>query len=106
MNYGKKKPLDPELSEQTRSRLQGFRAGSIFNAFVELEGIINKSALARQYFHKSQGWLSQRINGCVSCDRKMEFTAVEARELAAAFKDIARRLDGLAAEIEAAADKD
>lgn len=27
-------------------------------------------------------------------------------ELAAAFKDIARRLDGLAAEIEAAADKD
>ena len=106
MNYGKKKPLDPELSEQTRTTLQGFRAGSIFNAFVEPEGIINKSALARQYFHKSQGWLSQRINGGVSCDKKMESSADEARQLADAFKDIARRLDGLAREIEDAADRD
>ena len=35
-------------------------------AFLELDGLINKSKLAEQYFNKSQAWLSQKINGTVS----------------------------------------
>lgn len=106
MYYGKKKMFNPESTERSREEVKKFRSGAIFNAFIELEGIINKSALARQYFHKSQAWLSQRINGCTICDKEKSFTPKEARELASAFKDIARRLEGLATEIEEAADND
>lgn len=106
MYYGKKKVLDPDSLVRSRAEVTKFRNGAIFNAFAELEGIINKSALARQYFHKSQSWLSQRINGSTMCNKEMAFNAIEARELATAFRDIAARLTGLAAEIEAVADID
>lgn len=106
MYYGKKKAFDPARLEQSRDEVRKFRSGAIFNAFLELEGIINKSALARQYFNKSQAWFSQRLNGCTMCDKAMAFNAAEARELADAFRDIAFRLQGLAAEIDEAADKD
>ncbi|MDE5901853.1 MAG: DUF5053 domain-containing protein [Muribaculaceae bacterium] len=106
MYYGKRIPHNPGNLEEARSNVVRFRNGAVFNAFLELEGIINKSALARQYFGKSQAWLSQRINGSTMCDRQMAFTAEEARQLADAFRDLATRLNGLAAEIYSAADTD
>ncbi|MDE7081609.1 MAG: DUF5053 domain-containing protein [Muribaculaceae bacterium] len=104
MYYGKQIPHNPQKAEEARNKVTQFRNGAVFNAFLELEGIINKSALARQYFGKSQGWLSQRINGCTMCDRKMAFSPDEARQLADAFRDIAHRLNGLASEIDTVAD--
>lgn len=104
MYFGKKKPYDPEKTESDRSKVVTYRNGAIFNAFLEMDGILNKSALARQYFEKSQSWLSQKINGSMIDSKSQSFTPDEARKMAEAFRDIARRLEGLAAEIDAAAD--
>lgn len=106
MNYLKKELLNPEEYEKTRAKCISYRGGSISVAFNELDGIINKTALTRDYFHKSQGWFSQRLNNAHVCRSDVEFKPAEARQLAAAFRDIARRLTGLAAEIEAVADID
>lgn len=98
--------MNPELHEIHRAATIDCRSGAIFNAFVELDGIINKSALARQYFDRSQSWLSQRLNGSTVNNTATEFTATEARQLADALRDIARRLGALADEIADVADVD
>ena len=96
-------------------------------AFLELDGLINKSKLAEQYFNKSQAWLShslsglinktqlseqyfertqswfsQKLNGCEVCNKERSFTPAEYHQLAEAFRHIARRLEQHAAEIDAA----
>lgn len=106
MYQGKRKIFDPERHEQTRAEVISNRSGAIFNAFTELEDIINKTELARQYFGRSHSWLSQRLNGSMVNNARKEFSAGEARQLAGSFRDIARRLDALASEIEGAADVD
>ena len=41
-----------------------FREGAIFVAFFDLDGLLNKTAIARQYFGMSQKWkLSSGIGG-------------------------------------------
>ena len=71
-------------------------------AFLELDGLINKSKLAEQYFNKSQAWLSQKINGTVSHGARQRFSPADYHQLAEAFRHIARRLEQHAAEIDAA----
>lgn len=106
MDYLKKNIANQERRGPIREEVVSYRSGAISNAFIELDGIINKSALARDYFGRSQGWLSQRIHGAHVCSTVVQFKPAEARELAAAFRDIARRLTGLAGEIESVADID
>lgn len=106
MDYLKKEIANPERREQIRQEVISYRNGAISNAFLELDGIINKSAFVRDYIHKSQGWFSQRLHGAHVCCTDVSFKPDEARQIAAAFRDIARRLEGLAAEIEAVADVD
>lgn len=106
MNYLKKEIFNPQRYEEDRARCVTYRGGAISVAFDELDGIINKSAIARDYFQRTQGWFSQKLNGCTLCRKKQEFSEPEARQLAAAFRDIARRLNGLASEIETAAATD
>lgn len=104
MNYLKKKVLNPDLYEEHRKETVKFRDGAISTAFDELDGIINKSAMARDYFGKSQSWFSQKLNGCNVSNATAAFTAQEAHQLAAAFRDLSVRLSGLADEIEFVAD--
>ncbi len=103
MYLGTRKFYDPEQSERNREALIATKTGAVANTFIELEGLINKTQLAAQYFNKSQAWLSQKINGCVSHNRKAEFSETEYHRLAEAFRDIARRLEAHADEIDAAA---
>ena len=79
------------------------KQGAVWNAFVELEGLINKTQLAQQYFNKTHGWLSQKLHGCTVIDTKKSFTDPEYHQLADAFRDIAKRLNAHADEIDAAA---
>ena len=79
------------------------KSGATFVAFMELKGVINNSGLARQYFQRSSSWLLQRINGNVVFDKKAGFRPEEYQQLSDAFRDIARRLQRHADEIEAAA---
>ncbi len=71
-------------------------------AFHELDGLINVSKLAKEYFHKSQSWLAQKINGYDVCNKKRGFTEEEYKQLTAAFRDIAKRLNEYADAIDAA----
>ncbi len=78
------------------------KSGAVWVAMLELNGIINLSAVAKQYFNRSHAWLSQRIHGCTVMNKKMEFKEAEYHQLAEAFRDIAKRLQAHADEIDAA----
>lgn len=103
MYLGKREILNKEKYEALRAEDIKDKQGATQVAFSELEGLLNTSALARQYFDRSPGWLSQRINGNMVFNKKAGFRPQEYAQLAEAFRDIARRLEAHAAEIEAAA---
>lgn len=102
MYSGKRNIKDPEKYEELRKIELVDKSGATFIAFTELEDIINRTQLARQYFNRSHAWLSQKIHGATVLNRKRSFTEDEYRKLADAFRDIARRLEAHAAEIDAA----
>lgn len=85
-----------------RAMLITTKPGAVWVAFNELNGLINKTQVAEQYFKRSQGWLSQKLNGCTLHKKKQAFTEAEYHELAEAFRDIARRLNAHADEIDSA----
>ena len=58
MYQGKRRIMNPERHEEYRSQAISFRGGAIFNAFIDLEDIINKSVFAGTYMNHSQYWLS------------------------------------------------
>ncbi|MDE7396421.1 MAG: DUF5053 domain-containing protein [Muribaculum sp.] len=92
---------DPEFR---RTKHLESKSGAVFVAFLELNGLINNSALARQYFDRSPAWLLQRINGNTVFNKKAGFRPDEYHQLADAFRDIARRLEKHADEIDAASE--
>lgn len=100
MYLGKRKFFDPQLAEENRKTVVSFKEGAIFNSFLELEGLINKSAIAKQYFGKTQSWFSQKLHGATVCDKQRSFTSEEAHQLAESFRDIAKRLSAHADEID------
>lgn len=89
-----------EEYNETRKDIISTKRGAIYNAFIELENLINKSALSEQYFAKSSSWISQRINGCVVRKKEQSFNENECHLLAEAFRDIAKRLKAHANEID------
>ena len=94
--------MHPDEYNERRKEIISTKDGAVWNAFTELENLINKSALAHQYFGKSQSWLSQRIHGCTVMNKEMAFKPEEYSQLAESFRDIARRLQVHADEIDAA----
>lgn len=100
-----KKPTFEQMCDPAfrRAELVSEKMGAVWVAFNELKGLLNKSQLAEQYFKRTQSWLSQKINGCEVCNSQRSFTDSEYLQLADAFRDIARRLEAHAAEIDAAA---
>lgn len=102
MYLGKRKILDPDEYEERRKKCIEYKADATVTAFSELEDIVNKSQIAKQYFGKSQSWLSQRVNGCIVLKKSMAFKEEEYHQLAEAFRDIAKRLQAHADEIDTA----
>ncbi len=100
MYLGKREIYDKEGSEARRKELIAIKCGAVSNAFIELEGLLNKTQLADQYFKKSHAWLSQKLHGCSVLNRQKKFTEGEYHQLAEAFRDIARRLNAHADEID------
>ena len=100
MYLGKRKYHNPELADQHREETITFKEGAIFTAFLDLDGLINKSAIAKQYFGKTQTWFSQKLNGAIICDKERSFNLEESHQLAEAFRDIAKRLISHAEEID------
>ena len=100
MELSKRKFHNPELAAQHRKETIAFKDGAIFIAFLDLDGLLNKTALSKQYFGKTQGWFSQKLNGATVCDKERSFTVNESHHLAEAFRDIAKRLIAPADEID------
>ena len=90
------------MHEQHRQEIIQNKSGAVWNAFSELEGLINKTQLATQYFNRTHGWLSQKLHGSTVLNRQKGFTEAEYHQLAEAFRHIARRLEAHADEIDAA----
>lgn len=103
MYLGKRKIFNPELHEKNRQEAIETKSGAVWVAFTELEGLVNKAQLATQYFDRTPAWMSQKLNGCTVCNKQRAFTEAEYHRLAEAFRDIARRLEAHADEIDAAA---
>lgn len=106
MYQGKREILNPERHEEHRSQAMSYRGGAIFNAFIDLEDIINKSVFAKTYMKHSQSWFSQKLNECPVGGAKKAFSTSEAETIAESFRDLARRLNCLAEEILAVKDID
>ena len=102
MYLGKREILNPDEYEDRRKKCIEYKPDATATAFSELEDIINKSQLAKQYFGKSQSWFSQRVNGCTVLNKSMAFKEEEYHQLAEAFRDIAKRLMAHADEIDTA----
>lgn len=102
MYLGKRKFFNAELAEQNRREAISFKEGAIYTAFLDLDGLINQTALVKQYFKKSQGWFSQKLHGATVCDKERSFSPAEAHQLAESFRDIANRLLAHADEIDTA----
>ncbi len=101
MYIGKKKILRIDEYNKRRKEIIETKAGAVWNACTELDGLISTQALAEQYFEKSRSWLNKRIRGC-TFDVKEAFNSDEYHQLAEAYRDIAKRLLAHADEIEAA----
>lgn len=103
-----KKPTFEQLCDPIyrREQLVTEKSGAVFVAFNELDSLINKTKLANQYFNKTHAWLSQKLHGCTVLNRQKAFTDAEYHQLAEAFRDIARRLNAHADEIDRAATDD
>ncbi|MBE6305718.1 MAG: DUF5053 domain-containing protein [Bacteroidales bacterium] len=102
MYLGTRKIFNPEQSEANREKVIREKSGAVWNAFVELEGLINKTQIAEQYFGRSQAWFSQKLNGCTLHNKRQAFSEEEYRKLAESFRHIALRLSAHADEIDAA----
>ena len=102
MYLGKRKLMNPQNYDKHRKECIEYKPDATVTAFSELEDIVNKTQIAKQYFGKSQSWFSQRLNGCTVLKKSMAFKEEEFHQLAEAFRDIAKRLQAHADEIDAA----
>lgn len=102
MYLGKREIFNIAEYEERRKKCIEYKPDATVTAFSELEDIVNKSQIAKQYFGKSQSWFSQRLNGCIVLKKSMAFKEEEYHKLAEAFRDIAKRLQAHADEIDAA----
>ena len=102
MYLGKRNIADVAEYEVRRKKCIEYKPDAVVTAFSELEDIINKSQIAKQYFGKSQSWFSQRLNGCTVQNKSRSFKEEEYRTIADAFRNIAKRLNAHADEIDAA----
>ena len=106
MNYLKKNILNPQSYEENREKCVNYRLGAISTAFDGLDGILNDSALVRDYMECAEPDFNAKKEATQLLRAADAFKPEEARRLAGAFRDIASRLSGLATEIEAVADID
>lgn len=84
---------DPVRAERNRRKGASFKT-AVLSALLDLDRLINKSALAKQYLGKTHGWFSQKLHRPMMCDRQRSFSDEELRRLSDAYRDIARRLAG------------
>lgn len=85
-----------------RAEQMKVKSEAVWVSFLELGGLLNVSKFAREYFHKSQSWFAQKLNGYSVCHKEKSFTGDEYKQISDSFRDIARRLNEYADAIDSA----
>ena len=57
--------MEKTALDKARAFLSETKDGAIWLAMVDINDLVNYSAIARQYFNKSSNWLLQRLHGNV-----------------------------------------
>lgn len=90
---------DPEFRRNEQLKV---KSEATWLTFHELDGLINVSQFARQYFNKSQSWFAQKLDGMSVCNKKRQFTPDEYSKIVDSLRDIASKLNQYADHIDAA----
>ena len=88
---------DPAFRRAEQMKVKSEAAWVVFH---ELDGLLNVSKLAKTYFNKSQSWFAQKLNGMTVCNKERSFTPDEYARLSGSLREIARRLNRYADEID------
>lgn len=78
------------------------KSEAVWVTFLELDGLINVSKFARDYFGKSHSWFAQRVAGYDVNHKKAEFSAEDYDKKASSLRDLAGRLNQYADDIDKA----
>ena len=62
----------------------------------EILGVVSTAYIAREYFHKSKAWFSQKLNANIKNGHTSQFTEDELRILAYALDDISDKIKNTA----------
>lgn len=92
--------MEKTALDKARAFLSETKDGAIWLAMVDINDLVNYSAIARQYFNKSSNWLLQRLHGNVVNGKPATFKLHEARLLSDALRDMATRLTAAADRID------
>lgn len=92
--------MEKTALDKARAYLSETKDGAIWLAMVDINDLVNYSAIARQYFNKSSNWLLQRLHGNVVNGKPATFKPHEARLLSDALRDMATRLTAAADRID------
>ncbi len=90
---------DPEYRRKQQMQL---KSEAVWVVFHELDGLLNVSKFAKRYFNKTQSWFAQKLSGMTVCNKKRAFTPDEYSAISASLRDIAKRLNDYADEIDKA----
>lgn len=78
--------------EGAESALESARDFHVRAAIEPVAPMLNLAYIAENYFHKSRGWFSQRLNGAIVNGKPARFTPEELRTLADALSDISCKI--------------
>lgn len=79
--------------EFRRSEQMKVKSEAIWVTFLELDGLINISKLAKHYFNRSHSWFAQKLHGNSVAKKERAFTEAECAKLTSALRDVAKRLN-------------
>ena len=94
--------MEKTALDKARAFLSETKDGAVWLAMVDINDLVNYSAIARQYFNKSGNWLLQRLHGNVVNGKPATFKPHEARLLSDALRDMSARLAAAADRIDKA----
>ena len=88
--------------EFLRLKLMKVKSAAIWLTFLELDGLINISKLAKLYFNRSHSWFTQKLYCKNVAKKERSFTEEECAKLTGALRDVAKRLNEYADAIDKA----
>lgn len=94
-NPALKAALKKEFDSSLTKRGDEIKELSIRMQLESVSELISLSYLARHYFGKSRGWLTQRVNGATVNGKKAAFTPEQINTLNAALQDVSKRIGSI-----------